>query len=392
MRTQLFNIKNALTVSMVFLAGILNAQQWLTTGNAGITPSDYVGTIDQRPLYLRTNGSGANPGQAVLNELGSFLVETTNNTNVAKTKGSIVGGLGNILGPNANSSLVTGWENDLSDGGGANIVAGQLNRVVNNAGKSVALGWANTIRNANQFAIGVGVDLGDYYSGGFGVDLIATGNRSFVFGSGTHASLKLTNNIPSSIMFGLSQNSTMLIMDQRVGVRTNSPTANFHTVGTVRLQGLPNGTGRALVVDANGNVLVSSTSLRPAASDQTVEELQERVKTLENTVEELKQLLIGRNTVNADKSQTADVAVLFQNAPNPAKNETNIKYYLPKNTNVASVEIYSINGQLVKTFNLQEKGFGTITLSINELQAGTYVYKMNVDGRVIDSKKMLIGN
>ncbi len=102
-------------------------------------------------------------------------------------------------------------------------------------------------------------------------------------------------------------------------------------------------------------------------------------------------LTTSRNIANAGDLQS-DVPVLFQNAPNPAKNETSIRYYLPKNTRVASVEIYSVSGQLVKTFNLQEKGFGTIKLSGYDLQGGVYVYKMNVDGQVKDTKKMLIGD
>ncbi|SHK75191.1 T9SS type A sorting domain-containing protein [Chryseobacterium polytrichastri] len=390
MRTQLSSMKTGIAIAMVFLTGILNAQQWDVNGNPGINPANYVGTVDNRPLFLRVNGSSPNPGQALLNEAGSFIVETNNNTNFAKAKGSIVNGISNILGGDASSSLVSGWENNLSSAGGANIVAGQSNTVLNGAGKSVALGWKNTIRNANQFAIGVGIDLGDFYSGGFGIDLVATGNRSFVIGSGT-GTAKLTNNVPLSIMFGLSSNSTMLIKDQSVGIRTITPTANFHTVGTVRLQGLPTGTGRGLVVDNNGNVMVSSTALsKTANNDETVKQLEDRIKNLETTVEELKQLLLNKGTASSNLSSSSDVPVLFQNAPNPTKGETSIQYYLPKNTQSASIEIYSISGQLVRSLSINERGNGAVRLSSNDLQSGTYVYKMTADGKLTDSKKMII--
>lgn len=373
---------------MVFLAGIVNAQ-WQITGNPGITSANYAGTVDPVSFYLRTGGATSNPGQAILNETGSFIVDGINNSNVAKVKGSIVNGISNILGAQAGSSLVSGWENDLTNGGGANIIGGQANVVLNNAGKSVALGWKNTIRNHNQFALGVGIDLKDVYSGGFGIDLAATGNRSFVIGSGT-GGVKLTNNIPLSIMFGLSTTPTMLIKDQSVGVRTTAPTANFHTVGTVRHENLPTGSGRALVVDASGNVMVSNTSLnRMASSDETIQQLEDRVKSLENTVEELKQLLLNKRTSSAMIS-SSDMPALFQNVPNPGKHETSIKYYLPKDIKTASIEIYSISGQLVKTLPLREKGNGAVNLSGSDLQSGTYVYKMTADGKVIDSKKMMI--
>jgi len=389
MKTPLLSMKSGLAAAMLLLTGIANAQQWQITGNAGITTANYAGTVDPRPFFLRTNGASANPGQAILNEAGSFIVDAVNNSNTAKAKGSIVAGSSNILGGLASSSIVNGWGNDLANGGGANIVSGQDNIVLNNSSKSVALGWKNTIRNSNQFALGVGIDLKDVYSGGFGIDLAATGNRSFVIGSGTGGA-KLTNNIPLSIMFGLSPTSTMLIQDKRVGILTLSPTANFHTVGTVRHENLPTGSGLALVVDASGNVMVSNTPLNKtaSASEETIQQLEDRIKNLENTVEELKQLLLNKAAISAITS--SDIAQLSQNVPNPAKNGTSISYYLPKNAQTASIEIYNISGQLVRTLPLREKGNGTVTLSSSELPSGTYVYKMTTDGKVMGSKKMVI--
>lgn len=389
MKTSLLSMKSGLAAAMVLFTGIVSAQQWQITGNAGITPADYAGTVDPRAFFLRTNGASANPGQAILNEAGSFIVDAVNNSNVAKVKGSIVTGSSNILGGQAGSSIVSGWGNDLSNGGGANIVSGQDNAVLNNSSKSVALGWKNIIRNHNQFALGVGIDLKDVYSGGFGIDLAATGNRSFVIGSGTGGA-KLTNNIPLSIMFGLSPTSTMLIRDKSVGIMTLTPTANFHTVGTVRHENLPTGSGRALVVDPSGNVMVSNTPLnKTASSEETIMQLEDRIKNLENTVEELKQLLLNKNSLSMEAS-SSDIAKLSQNVPNPTKNGTNISYYLPKNAKTASIEIYNISGQLVRSLPLNEKGNGTITLSASDLPSGTYVYKMTTDGKVTGSKKMII--
>jgi hypothetical protein len=389
MKTSLLSMKNGLATAMVLLTSIASAQQWDINGNAGITSANYAGTADPIAFFLRTNGASANPGQALLNEAGSFIVDAVNNSNVAKVKGSIVVGSSNILGSGTGSSLVAGWQNDLANGGGANIIGGQANAVLNGASKSVALGWKNIIRNHNQFALGVGIDLKDVYSGGFGIDLAATGNRSFVIGSGT-GGVKLTNNIPLSIMFGLSTTSTMLIKDKSVGILTLTPTANFHTVGTVRHENLPTGNGRALVVDPNGNVMVSNTALnRIASSDETILKLEDRIKSLENTVEELKQLLLNKGFSSTDIS-SADVAKLAQNVPNPTKNGTSISYYLPENTKTASIEIYNISGQLVRSFPLREKGNGSVTVSSSDLPSGTYVYTMIADGKITGSKKMIM--
>lgn len=327
MKRNLLNIKNIIAGAMILSAGVMNAQQWEITGNSGITSTNYAGTTDHSYFYLRTGGALSNPGQAFLTSPGSFVVDAVNYSNGVKAKGSIITGSQNMLGPNANSSLVGGWGNSLQTAGGANLVAGQSNTVLNDASKSIALGWNNTVRASNQFAVGVGVDLTSEYSGGFGVDLIATGNRSFVIGSGTHASTKLTNSIPFSIMFGLSKNSTMLIKDQQVGVRTTAPTANFHTVGTVRLQDLPNGSGNALVVDADGNVMVASTALAKQANGPTVTELQNQIDDLKLQVDELKSLLLKQSGIKDISSGNS--ARLYQNVPNPTKEKPTLNIIFP---------------------------------------------------------------
>ncbi|WP_375181508.1 T9SS type A sorting domain-containing protein [Chryseobacterium sp.] len=384
MKKSLLHAKHLFAAAMIFSGGLVNAQQWLTTGNAGTTAGNYAGTTGATAFYLRTNGTAAVPGQAILNEFGSFIVDGDNNTNIVKSKGNIVAGAGNTIGAGSGSSLVSGWGNNLAAAAGANLVSGQDNVVLNNASKSVALGWKNVIRNANQFAIGVGIDLGNFYSGGFGIDLAATGDRSFVIGSGTGGT-KLTNSIPRSIMFGMSPTSTMLIVDQYVGVRTTAPTANFHTVGTVRLQGLPNGSGRALVVDNDGNVMVATSTITRQENNETDYQIQ--IDELKNEIKELKELL-KQNKMSVDMSSEAHEAKLYQNAPIPGKGETIIKYYLPKDTKNASIEIYNASGQVMKTISLKEKGNGSINLS--GMRGGSYVYSLIADGKIADSKKMLI--
>lgn len=386
MKKDLFGMKNLVAALMIFFAGTANAQ-WQINGNSGTNSLNYVGTTGLVPLFLRVNGASSNPGQASLTTSGSFVVDAVNNSNTVNSKGSIVTGSGNVLSLNAGSSIVAGWENDLSTASGANLVSGQANILSNGVAKSVALGWKNTLKNSNEFAIGVGIDLSGTYSGGFGIDIAATADRSFVIGSGV-ATAKLTNTIPRSIMFGMSTASTMLIRDQQVGIRTTTPTANLHTVGTVRFQDLPNGSGRALVVDANGNVMVATSTITRPANDQTTTELQSQIDDLKKEIQELKALL-KQNTVNVDaNSSNANEAKLYQNAPNPAKGETSIRYYLPDNSENASITIYNLSGQLVKTIGLREKGNGNITLT--GLQSGSYLYQLNVNGKRIDSKKMLI--
>ena len=47
-------------------------------------------------------------------------------------------------------------------------------------------------------------------------------------------------------------------------------------------------------------------------------------------------------------------------------------------------------GRNLKTINLQDAGHGTISISAKELAAGTYAYTLVVDGRIVDTKKMVL--
>ena len=152
------------------------------------------------------------------------------------------------------------------------------------------------------------------------------------------------------------------------------------------MENLPNGSGRALVVDPNGYVMVANSYINKPAGDQA-EEFQSQIDDLKKEVQELKEML-KQNRTNADMSTVSNEPKLYQNAPNPGKGETVISYYLPKTTNSASIGIYNISGQLIKTVALKEKGNGSITLT--GIQGGSYIYSLNIDGRNIDTKKMLM--
>ena len=48
------------------------------------------------------------------------------------------------------------------------------------------------------------------------------------------------------------------------------------------------------------------------------------------------------------------------------------------------------NGQLVKRVPLEQSGKGELTLRTDGLKAGQYLYSLIVDGRKIETRKMVI--
>ena len=118
--------------------------------------------------------------------------------------------------------------------------------------------------------------------------------------------------------------------------------------------------------------------------DAQIAQLNERLTKLENA--------ISQNTTssnNTAQSQVVTVASLKQNIPNPFNSTTVINYQLPQHTSVASLKITGANGQLIKIISLSDAS-GRVVFQAGQLAAGIYQYTLIADGKMIDSKKMII--
>lgn len=90
-------------------------------------------------------------------------------------------------------------------------------------------------------------------------------------------------------------------------------------------------------------------------------------------------------------SQT-DGFSMDQNIPNPFSNETLVNYTLPQNTGKAYMAVYDLSGKQIRTFPLNQKGTSSLTISSEKLAAGIYIYSIIADGKVMDSKRMVVAD
>ncbi len=81
---------------------------------------------------------------------------------------------------------------------------------------------------------------------------------------------------------------------------------------------------------------------------------------------------------------------LYQNIPNPFNTRTEIKYYLPEKSIKAAILIFDMQGKLLKTNNLMNKGNGSLEIFGGELNPGMYMYSLIIDGNEIDTKRMIL--
>ena len=87
----------------------------------------------------------------------------------------------------------------------------------------------------------------------------------------------------------------------------------------------------------------------------------------------------------------ANNAILYQNSPNPFGNGTTIKYFVPENAD-AQIIFYDEFGTQIKTFKVSENGTGQLNIDASNLPQDIYSYSLIVNGKVVDTKKMLKSN
>lgn len=81
--------------------------------------------------------------------------------------------------------------------------------------------------------------------------------------------------------------------------------------------------------------------------------------------------------------------VLEQNVPNPFAEQTTINYFLPDNVVKAQMLFYNAQGKLIQSVDLNEKGKGSLNVFASDLSNGVYSYTLVVDGKIVETKKMV---
>lgn len=125
---------------------------------------------------------------------------------------------------------------------------------------------------------------------------------------------------------------------------------------------------------------------------EAVKEQQTSIVTLQEENEELKEAirqLTGEETTSSKKNSSG--AKLYQNTPNPLKDQTTIRYSITKEdiAKNAYIEIYDFNGTAIKRFDNLIEGENAIEISSSLLTSRVTFYRLIVQGEVIDTKKML---
>lgn len=95
----------------------------------------------------------------------------------------------------------------------------------------------------------------------------------------------------------------------------------------------------------------------------------------------------NENAVSVELSNT-QVIVLEQNAPNPFAEQTTINYHIPTGMGDGQMVFTDMLGNIIKTAEVKN-GYGTVTVFAQNLSSGQYSYTLIVNGKTIETKKMM---
>ena len=143
--------------------------------------------------------------------------------------------------------------------------------------------------------------------------------------------------------------------------------------------------------DSKGYMYVDYIGLIPILV-QSINELRAELAELkgENIDEEAPLMLAPQQSGLAEAESGINAARLYQNAPNPWNSETVIRYSLPQNVSKADIYIYDMQGAQLKSIPATGRGESQVTLTAHDLKAGMYLYALVADGKLIDSKQMIL--
>ena len=136
--------------------------------------------------------------------------------------------------------------------------------------------------------------------------------------------------------------------------------------------------------DAEGYLAVNYIELVPILI-RSIQELRAELQTNKKA-----NMLRGTESSTGVTDVNVLQAVLFQNDPNPFSEQTTVSCIVPEEIKVADIYIYDMNGTQLAKYPIEGRGHTQAVIKGNSLTAGMYIYSLITDGKVTDTKRMIL--
>lgn len=147
--------------------------------------------------------------------------------------------------------------------------------------------------------------------------------------------------------------------------------------------------------DSQGNLSINYVEMVPLLV-QSINELSNKIKKLESNTSlvDEKTILESRERSLFDMPMSHctenEAVVLYQNTPNPFSESSTIKIDIPSSTNTAALLIYDMSGKQLQSIDITERGNVSVSITSESLSSGMYLYTLIADGKITNTKKMII--
>lgn len=128
--------------------------------------------------------------------------------------------------------------------------------------------------------------------------------------------------------------------------------------------------------------------------EERIERLERENATMKDRLDQLEILVqqLSKGNSSQDNSGVYGLsnASLLQNQPNPFHHHTTIPHFVPEGVQKAELQIADAAGRIIKTIEVSGRGEAQTVLDTQQLSKGTYFYSLILDGKLLDTKKMVL--
>ena len=100
--------------------------------------------------------------------------------------------------------------------------------------------------------------------------------------------------------------------------------------------------------------------------------------------------VVNGGTSGIGGTVSSSVASLSQNDPNPFVDATAVRMFIPETVTDAMLCIYDMSGKQIRSEVIHDRGAVTVSVTAEGLTAGMYLYSLIADGKLVNTRKMVL--